>query len=226
MDVHPDSHAGAPRRGRAGCRLHQLVGAICSAGFASGDRVVVGHWEESPLGPLTDVMWARPDGERRLLVPTPEAAALVTAVYEFDRTVVVPVEARFDGRHLDVHAGLLRVSMWGHRGWPVPLGRGRPAWVTRWLEGPVAAGLLGVRTYGVSSTGVHEWYRADEYRPVATARASVDGADLGPLRPLRPPVRFGFSEPPRRPSIVRVRPLLWDPSGRLDEVLAGIRRAR
>lgn len=35
-----------------------MAGSIVSSGFASGDRVVVGHWHETPIGPITDVMWA------------------------------------------------------------------------------------------------------------------------------------------------------------------------
>lgn len=60
--------------------------------------------------------------------------------------------------------------------------------------------------------------RADEYRPVVTGSASVGGADLGPLSDFDRPGRFGFSEPPRRPSIVVVRPRLVDPTGRLDRL--------
>ncbi len=203
-------------------RIHLLAGSIWSAGFASGDRVVVGHWDESPIGPLVDVMWARPDGERVLLVPTPAAGAFVTAVYRFDRVEVVDVEAHSDGARLHVGAGALSLFLEAGGGWRLPFGRHRAPWFTRWVEGAVAAPLLGVRTYGVSPRGVHQWYRADEYRRLAHGRAEVAGADLGPLGPLEPPVRFGFSEPPRRPSAVRVRPLLHDPSGRLDEVLAGL----
>ncbi len=72
---------------------------------------------------------------------------------------------------------------------------------------------MGVRTYGVSPTGVREWYRARSYRRVVAGSASVAGADLGPLRPIDPRCGFGFSEPPRRPSIVAVRPHLQFPPG-------------
>jgi len=54
---------------------------------------------------------------------------------------------------------------------------------------------------------------------VRTASASVAGQDLGRLCRRWDPVRVGFTEPPRRPSWVVVRPLLEDPSGRLDRVL-------
>jgi hypothetical protein len=185
---------------------------------------VVGCWEKSPLGPMADVMWAGPSDERVLLAPSDEAARFITAVYRFDRVEIVTVEARLQGRSLGVTAGDLALSMTGGRGWRLP-GR-RPAWLTRWVERPVARALLGVRTFGVSPTGVREWYRAEEYRPVVDAQASIGGKDLGALRPLRPLVGFGFSEPPRRPSMVRVRPLLADPSGRLDSVLEAIAVAR
>ena len=171
---------------------------------------------------MTDVMWARPNGERVLLVPSAAVRAFVTAVYRFDRVYLEPIVASFDGRRLALEAGELALWMQGGAGWRLPLGWARPAWFTRWVEGAVATPLLGVHTYGVSPTGVREWYRADHYRPVIDAHASVAGTDLGPLRRLDRPLRFGFSDPPRRPSIVIVRPRLHDPSGRLDEVLASV----
>ena len=195
------------------------MGAICSAGFASGDRFVVGHWDSSPLGPMVDVMWARPDGERVLLAQHQAAAAFVGAVYRFDSVEVSAINSRFDGRALSVDAPGLQLSMRGGRGWRLPFRRLRVPWFTRWVEGPLARLLLGVRTYGVSPTGVKEWYRAELYRPLVDASAVVAGRDLGPWVPFDRAVHFGFSEPPRRPSIVVVRPLLADPSGRLDRVL-------
>ena len=30
----------------------EMEGLIGAAGFASGDRVVVGHWARSPIGPM------------------------------------------------------------------------------------------------------------------------------------------------------------------------------
>lgn len=181
---------------------------------------MVGSWERSPLGPFADVMWATPDGERRLLVPSGAAGAFVSAVYTFDRVEVVPFAHELAGPELDVVAGDVRLHVTAGPGWRIPFGRLRTPGVTRWMEGPVAAALLRVRTYGTSPTGVEEWYRADEYRRVVAARATVGGRDLGPLRPRWTAAAFGFSEPPRRAAMVRVRPLLRDPSGKLDAVLA------
>jgi hypothetical protein len=194
-----------------------MRGVIASAGFSSGDRVVIGCWTETPIGPMVDVMWAEPDGTRVLLVADDRAAAFITAVYEFDRVEVVPFEHRCDSQAVSVLAGELRIELTGGRGRRIP--SPRPAWFTRWVEGPIARRAMGVRTYGVSPTGVREWYRADVHRRVVAGSASISGRDLGPLAPIDPPVRFGFSEPPRRPSIVTVRPLLHDPSGRLDRVI-------
>jgi len=85
----------------------------------------------------------------------------------------------------------------------------------------VARATMGVRTFGTSPTGVREWYQAERSRPLVEASASLDGRDLGPLVRRWDPVRVGFTEPPRRPSWVDVRPLLEDPSGRLDRLLGG-----
>ena len=201
-------------------RRHRLVGTISSAGFASGDRFVVGSWAASPVGAFTDVFWASPDGERVLLVGTERVARFVSAVYGFDRVDVVPLHAVQQPTSLDVEAGPVRLRLQAGPGWRIPFaGLRRPA-VTRWVEGPLARLLLGVRTFGVSPSGVREWYTADEYRGVVSGEAWIDERDLGPLDQSWTVAGFGFSEPPRTPAMVRVRPRLFDPSGGLDGVLA------
>jgi hypothetical protein len=169
---------------------------------------------------MTDLMWAAPNGARTLVAPTAGVATFVSAVYGFDTTIVSPMEGEAnDGAlHLTVADLGLDLTLQAGRGWPIPFRR-RPAWFTRYVEAPVARRLLGVRAYGVSPTGVREWYRADRYRPVKEGRAVLHGRDLGAVGPVDPRVGFGFSEPPRRPSLVEVRPLLWDPSGALDRLL-------
>jgi len=160
---------------------------------------------------MDDLMWATPAGERWLVTSTREVADFVARIYDFDRVVVTPLVVDADsGRHLDVHAPDLGldVHMEAGRGWPIPLPRRRPTWFTRAVEAPIARRLMGVEPYGVSPTGVREWYQASRYRPLVAARAFVDGVDLGPLGPLSPAVRFGFSEPPRRPSLVEVTTVL------------------
>lgn len=186
----------------------ELEGVIASAGFASGDRVVLGLWDRGPLGGMCDVMWGRPDGTRVLLAPREDVAAFVTSVYRFDDVRVVAIRGTRDDRAIAVDAGPVRVRMAAGGGVPFPP---RPAWVTRWVEGPIARMLLGVETYGRSPTGVREWYRTRTYRPLRWASLRVDGVDAGTMGPVTPPLGVGFSEPPSRPAAVAVRALLaWD----------------
>jgi hypothetical protein len=187
-----------------------MRGVIASAGFATGDRVVVGHWTEGPLGPMTDLMWAAPNGQRTLVAPSKAVADFVSSVYVFDAVEIVDMEVEAaGGRGLSVRAGRRAIELRAGHGVRLPIPR--PAWVTRFVEAPVARALLGVHTYGRSPTGVREWYQAAGYRRLVVARAMLDGTDLGRMAPIEPPCRFGFSEPPRRPSWVDVRPLLEGP---------------
>jgi hypothetical protein len=198
--------------------LVQLRGTISSCGFESGDRFVVGWWERSPIGPTVDVMWARADGTRVLLAPDERAAAFVSSVYEFDETRVVPfvevASASPSELHLEAGPVRLRLNAGPRVLWLPP----RPLWLTRWIERPIGRVLLGVRTWGAGPTGVQEWYQAHGLRWIHSAAAELDGHDLGGSRPLHPPCRFGFSESPRRPSIVEVRPTLRVPEGWLDHI--------
>jgi hypothetical protein len=159
-------------------------------------------------------MWARPDGTRRLVAATAEGVDYVSAVYRFDEALVSPLKVTLGGRSLHLHAPGLGLEVHLRAGAALSLPWPRPAWITRWVEGPIARWALGVRTYGLSPTGVEEWYRAVSYRRVVSGWASVDGADLGRLGLIDPPTGFGFSEPPRRPSMVGVQPLLLRPARR------------
>ena len=180
---------------------------------------MAGVWDVSPVGPLCDVMWADPDGRRVLLVDRPEAAAFITAVYQFDEVRVVALACRRDEGQLTVDAGELQVTLRLGRWWPIPAARLRRRAGVRPVERILARLLLGVHTIGVSPTGVWEWYRADRYRRVVDARATLDGTDLGRLTRFHAPARFGFSEPPRSPAVVRVAPLLEDRTGQLAATL-------
>lgn len=198
----------------------RLEGRIAGVGFASGDRFVAGLWERGPLGPMVDVMWAKPDGSRTLLASSPSVAGFVGGVYAFDETDVVPMDLTQTDRSIALRAGPIQVDL--ETGDPMVafslrprLLRRRPAWVRveDALFRPVAGGLLlkggsGVRLYGRSPSGVREWYCIDGYRKVLRATASLNGRDLGRLRPLLPPARFGFSEFPSRPAVVDCAPVL------------------
>ena len=180
-------------------------GTISSAGFRTGDRFVVGHWPESPIGPMHDVMWATPDDRRILLAPTRPAADFITSIYDFDEVRVGPLDVNADGRRTRVDGHGVELELVGGRRWPLPLPPRRPLRFTRGVEAPIARRLLGVETFGVSPLGATEWYQATGLRWVVDGFGRIDGVDIGPPGRVERPVRVGFSEPPARPSIVAVR---------------------
>ena len=116
---------------------------------------------------------------------------------------------------LTVEAGPVHLDLRLGRWWPIPAAALRRRAVIRPLERVLARLLFGVHTVGISPTGVGEWFRADRYRRVIEARATLDGVDLGRLTRFHAPVRFGFTEPPRSPAVVSVAPLLEDRTGQL-----------
>ena len=187
-----------------------VAGTISSATFSGGHRFVIGHWPTSPIGPLSDVMWTDPDDRRTLLVADQAGANFIGSIYAFDDVEVGPIRVLSDGRQITVHTPRLQLRLAGGRLWPVPFPR--PLGVTRWVEGSIARALMGVETYGVSPTGATEWYQTRGWRWVTDGQASVDGRSLGEPRHFDAPVGVGFSEPPARPSIVKVRVTIDLPS--------------
>ncbi|ANY08694.1 hypothetical protein [Pseudonocardia sp. HH130630-07] len=192
-------------------------GWISGLGTRAGRRVVVGHWPRSPLGPFTDVMTEDADGHRTLLAPSGEVAAFVAATYTFDEVRVVPVTHTARGDRRQVVAGPLEIA-WRVGGRtvlgallrlvPAPLAVNR-----YWLRGidPLARRVQpGVRTVGSAGGGRREYYGARDLHRVTAAVARWDGADLGGLAPVAPPVRFGFGSAPGTPSHVRITTLVED----------------
>jgi hypothetical protein len=194
-------------------RRWTFAGRILGVGTASGVRVVVGMWDDSPLGAFADVMVERADGHRILLAPSEAVADFVGQTYRFDETRVEPVAARpeGDGSRLEVLTPSLQLR--------ATLGRRTPlGWLLRLLPPGLAARpavsvvtdpvarlvLRGVRTRGTAGGGRREYYGATDVRAVLAVRARLDGQDLGALTPVDPPTGFGFSSTPRRPSLTRV----------------------
>ncbi|GII97791.1 hypothetical protein CLV28_2152 [Sediminihabitans luteus] len=191
-------------------------GQIIGFGTASGTRVVVGDWWASPFGRFADVMVERPDGHRVLVAP-PDVAEFVAATYSFDEVVessvvsdaVPALGPASRPQRLTVRAGpLTAVVRTGPR---TPLGRAVrlvPARVARSVGFARAvdplARVLGLRTYGTAGSGRHEAYGATDVRRVLDVEARWDGADLGALADVDPPVRFGFGSSPRRPCATRI----------------------
>ncbi len=202
--------------------LHRFSGLIAAAGWASGEQVVVGLWRRSPLGPLVDVMWVRPDGERVLLAPREEVRAYVASLYRFERTEVVAIRGGWSGRHVTVTAGPLELTLRpGRRDWrswlfalrPLPLRRS-PRWIAvedrlvAPLGGLLLGGVDGVRLAGRAPGGQREWYGIDDYRALTGGALRVDGRDAGALADLRGDLGVGLSAFPTRPALVNVTTLI------------------
>ncbi len=192
--------------------LLRFTGEIAGAGSTSGVRLVVGRWDESPLGAFADVMVQDSSGHRTLLAPTDEVAEFVSATYVFDEVVVCPVVAEVARGGWQVLAGdLLDVAL--EVGGRMPLG-----WVLRvpparlatsralaTAADPVARVLLrGVRTRGSAGGGRREWYGAVDQHRVTGLVGRWRGLDLGVLAPVDPPCDFGFSSTPTTPSVTSV----------------------
>jgi hypothetical protein len=201
-----------PPRPPAGHRTRwRFAGSITGLGTREGTRVVVGHWPVSPFGPFVDVMVERADGHRILLAPDDGVAEFISSTYRFDEVVKVPVTVASDGAYHAVRAGPLhlwfvvgRRTALGHLLRLVPAALVEtPGWaqLTDRIAGLV---LPGVRTLGTAGGGRREWYAARDLQRVDAARLRWDGADLGDLRPVDPPARFGFSSTPAGPSHVTV----------------------
>ncbi|WP_104102663.1 hypothetical protein [Arthrobacter sp. 08Y14] len=191
--------------------MDRFVGYIAGIGTASGTRMVVGHWLESPFGAFTDVMAENAAGSRLLLAPSSEVADYVSGTYSFDAVDVFDVDSRLTADRLLVSAGPLRLrAELGPRTFLGQLLERIPPAVAvhpRWLAAiSPLAGLLvpGVRTSGSAGAGRREYYGVRSIRSVTGALASWDGRDLGGLSPVDPPVRFGFSSVPPKPQIVAV----------------------
>jgi hypothetical protein len=186
-------------------------GWIAGMGTSSGTRLVLGHWQRSPFGPFSDVMLERADGERLLLAPTRETADFISGTYVFDTVRVVPVDVSITDDTWTVAAGPLdlrfvtgrrRLVGLVLRAVPGALAR-RPAWCAL-TDRPARLLLPGVRTRGTAGGGRREWYGARDLLPIRVVSAALDGAHLGAMAPVGPPVRFGFGSAPRDPAVTRV----------------------
>lgn len=189
-------------------------GHIAGLATADGRRVVVGRWLRSPWGRFADVMTQDAAGRRTLLAPTHAIADEVAAAYAFDAVLVTPVRVACDAeaRRWRITGGPLAVDV--AIGGPTALGRLLALLPSRLARSrafaaavdPVARLVLpGVRTVGSAGGGRREWYGATGQHRVLSVSGTWDGAELGDLLPTVPPVDFGFSSVPRRPTVTALR---------------------
>ncbi|WP_137294716.1 hypothetical protein [Nocardioides dongxiaopingii] len=185
-------------------------GRIAGVGTTSGTRVVVGRWDDSPLGSFADAMVERPDGHRILVAPDPDVARFVAATYEFDEIRVEPFTAIADPYAWRVRSGSLSLDLgFGARTLlggllqVVPARVAQAPWWCAATDGVARVVLDGVRTRG-ETRDRREWYGATDNHRLVRASGTLDGVDLGGLAPVAPPPRFGFSSTPVRPSVTDV----------------------
>lgn len=186
-------------------------GAIAGIGTTSGTRIVIGMWPRSPLGSFADVMLERPDGHRVLLAPNQDVVEFVSATYNFDETVLCDVTRGREGNHWWVKAGALRVEFevgkrtaLGGLLRLVPEKIATQTWFTAAIDPIARVVMRGVRTKGTAGAGRTEYYSALDQHKIVAAQASWEGAQLGTLTPVEPPVSFGFGSTPSAPSLVRI----------------------
>lgn len=181
-------------------------GRISSSGFASGDRIVIGDWKKSPLGSFTNVMWAKPDGTRVLLSPSQKHADYVSALYNFEEVHIAPIEVIRQSKSIEIKAPPLDIKLrWGMEfGLPIP----RPRWFISTVEQWFAKVFFGTSTHGLTCNGLKEWYCIYYLSKIKHASAYLDGKNLGNARNFEINACFGFSEPPKKPSSVRLRSMI------------------
>jgi hypothetical protein len=196
-----------------------FAGEICGVGSMLGVRVVIGRWPVSPFGPVADAMVEDHTGRRVLIARDAGLADYVSSIYSFDDVIVGPVDCERNPDRLRFRGGPLRIDVTlGRRdalGWALHCVPRRVAanetWVT--FTDLLARGLLrGVRTRGTTPGGT-ELYAATDRHRVKAIDGSWDDTDLGALRDVDPPVRFGFSSTPRQPSIVEITTTVHRTSG-------------
>lgn len=181
-------------------------GRIFSSSFERGDRVVIGAWDDSPLGGFTNIMWADPNGNRTLLSPSEKHAEYVSSLYSFEEIRIVPVDVKIDGKSISVKADDFSVYMsWGFR-FPLPFPR--PLWFISSVENFFAKTLFGTRTHGIANNGSEEWYSIRSISWLKGASAIVSGDNLGAMSSRTESSCFGFSEPPRRPAAVSLSSII------------------
>lgn len=195
--------------------VQRFDGEIAGLGTVAGVRIVLGLWRRSPLGSFADAMVEQPDGHRVLIAPSREVADFIAGTYHFDEVRIETTALRttagerlFSAPSLTVTVRVARRTFVGRLLRLVPRPVARSRWWCRAVDPIARVARDGVRTVGTAGGGRREYYCAlDEHR-LAGIEATWDGRALGELRPVTPPVRFGFGSTPAGPSLVRVTTII------------------
>jgi hypothetical protein len=155
-------------------------------------------------------MVEHPDGRRVLVAPSVDLADFVGGVYAFHNTVVCDVFTERSPGHLHFSGGPLTADVTiGKRdalGWalrcvpPVPRHECRLGAIGGPSRPRDDARRANIRAHGDRPRDL----RRHRPSPCDRGAGDVGQPGLGPLADIDPPVRFGFSSTPIRPSIVAV----------------------
>ena len=181
-----------------------FVGRITSCGFTSGDRLVIGHWKESPFGSFSDIMWAKPDGTKILIAPNQEIGDYISSMYEFDDIKIEEIRIEENTNQIRVETLEINCNFEWRNGISFLIKR-RPLWFVSSVEYLVGWLIFGTKTHGKTKNGKKEWYAVDRLSKLINAKAEINGEDLGEYTSFYPKANFGFSDPPKMPSSVLVR---------------------
>lgn len=177
-------------------------GRITSSGFESGDSLVIGDWNESPLGAFTNIMWSKPNGRRVLLSPSAEHADFVSSLYDFDEVIVTDIIVNRRRKLISIKTDFLEASIsWGVS-FPLPIPR--PLWFISSVENLFGKTIFGSSTYGIASDGSREWYSIRGISRVSHAEAKTPDSDFGKFGKTSFAKPFGFSSPPKTPTSITV----------------------
>lgn len=178
-------------------------GQIFSSGFDSGNRIVVGNWKDTPYGTFTDIMWAKPNGDKILIVPNKELSDFISGMYSFDEIIITELNIEEKTNQLMINTNELNCELKWSKGIKIP--RYRPLWFISSIEYMFGLIFFKTKTHGTTMDGRQEWYAVDKISNLISAKVMINGEDLGSMRSFEPNANFGFSEPRKKPSAVEIR---------------------
>ena len=178
-------------------------GEVFSSGFDSGDRIVIGNWKESPYGKFTDIMWAKPNGEKILIAPNKEISEFISNMYSFDKTIISEFEIEESANKIVVKNNEMICELKWNRGIKIPMIR--PLWLISSIEYIFGLIIFKTKTHGITKNKKQEWYAVKKISKLEEIKIIINGENLGNMRNFEPKAGFGFSEPVKKPSVVSVK---------------------
>jgi hypothetical protein len=190
-------------------------------------RFVVWRWAESPLGPVSALGRIGTEGRLTLHAASPAYADLLRAWHRVHdvrpgalhmretngatgtvlRITAEPLDAAPIELELDIARTLATRAFSFALGWTPPCVRESEVYVR--AASPLAGPLLGVgrgrRFAGLTETGTPIVVATRAVRAISGGRASIGGADAGPLRPIDDPPDWGELRMPRLPYLFACR---------------------